>query len=104
MCVFFQVAYGGIEEEKFLSVKRRKIFFSSPSPPIQLLQAYRCYRSRLYKKFKWCHRKADITSRSKCLEPIPGRTNEEMCLITESIQNLSDFVILFRLLLNHTTK
>lgn len=104
MCVFFQVAYGGIEKEKFLSVKRRKIFLSSPSPPIQLLPAYRCYHSRLYKKIKWCHRKADITSRSKWLEPIPGRTNEETCLITESIQNPSDFVILFRLLLNHITK
>lgn len=77
---------------------------SSPSPLIQFLPAYRCYRSRLYKKFKWCLRKADITSRSKWLEPVPGRTNEETCLITESIQNLSDFVILFRLILNRITK
>lgn len=50
---------------------------------MQLLPAYRCYHGRLYKNAKWCHKKADATSWSTSLELIPGRTNEEMCLITK---------------------
>lgn len=71
---------------------------------MQLLPAYWCYHGRLYKNAKWCHKKADATSWSTSLELIPGRTNEEMCLITETFQSLSDSVVLFRLLLNHSTE
>lgn len=102
MCFSFPgYLWGNGRGEILLCQKERH--FSPCSLRLQLLPAYRCYHSRLYKKFSWCHRKADITSRSKWLEPIPGRTNEELCLITESIQNQSDFVILFRLLSNHST-
>lgn len=36
--IFFQVACRGTEEEKFLAIKKRKIFFSSPSPPSSSFQ------------------------------------------------------------------
>lgn len=89
---------------KILSHQKEKNLLLLPFTPIQLLPAYQCYHGRLYKNAKWCHRTADATSRSTSLELIPGRTNEEMCLITERFQSPSDFVVLFRLLSNHNTE